>query len=67
MEMPPHRMLNRVYAWCVRNLDPEKREEWDAMLMTPIAGIEPTPREIEAEAQGFMDLMGAGLPGVRTG
>lgn len=67
MKMRPDRMLNRVFTWCVERLDPEKREEWEAMLMSPLPGIEPSPREIEAEGENFMALMTGNLPGVRTG
>jgi len=50
-----------VYAWCVAHLEPEKREEWDAMLAAPLPGQErrATPATVEAEGESFMALMAA--------
>jgi hypothetical protein len=43
----------------VQHLDPEKREEWDAMLAAPLPGQErrATPSTVEAEGEAFMALM----------
>lgn len=59
IRLPGHRFLNYVFGWCVKRIEPEKREEWEAMLDAPIPGMEPTPAMVEAEGQSFMDLMSA--------
>lgn len=61
VRLPGHRFLNYVYGWAVKRIDPEKREEWDAMLEAPIPGLstEPSEAQIEAEGQSFMALMAA--------
>jgi hypothetical protein len=49
-----------VYAWCVQRVAPEKREAWDLMLSEPLEGLSPkrpSQAQVEAEGQGFMDLM----------
>jgi hypothetical protein len=65
LRLPPHRFLNAVYAWCLNHIDPEKREEWDAMLEAPLDGsrAKPTDAQIESEGADFMALMGQDLPG----
>lgn len=57
--MPWHRFLNMIYAWCVKHIDPEKREEWEFMLTSPLPGRERqvTERDIEDEGAAFMALM----------
>jgi len=42
----------------VTHIDPEKREEWERMLNEPIPGREPTPLQLEQEAEDFMSFMG---------
>jgi hypothetical protein len=66
IEFPCYRFLNCVYTWCLARLDPEKREEWDAMLMAPLdpsKKAKPTDAQIEAEGADFMALMGQQMPG----
>lgn len=57
---PPHRFMNLIYGWCVERVQPEKREEWEMMLETPLPGLEkaePTPFQAEDEAADFMATM----------
>jgi hypothetical protein len=44
----------------VARIEPEKREEWEAMLNDPLPGEKPaeaTPRQIEQEGMDFMAAM----------
>jgi hypothetical protein len=54
--------MNLVYGWCVKYMDPEKREEWQAMLEAPLPGQErakPTPFTAAQEGADFMAAMAA--------
>lgn len=65
----PDRFLNCVYTWCLDRIDPEKREEWDAMLESPLdpkAKAKPTDSQVESEGAAFMALMGADVQGKAT-
>lgn len=60
MDLPPHRFMNLVFAWCVERIEPEKREQWEMMLTEPLPGMEtapPTPIEAEQEGMDFMSTM----------
>jgi len=51
--------MNLVYGWCVERIDPEKREEWDALLNDPLPNqvvqrAAPTPFQAEDEGASFM-------------
>jgi hypothetical protein len=49
--------MNLVYGWAVQRIDPEKREEWHAMLTDPLPGQEaapPAPFQAEQEGEDFM-------------
>jgi len=48
-----------VYGWCVERIDPNMREEWEAMLVAPIPGREKqaSPQMIEDEGEAFMAMM----------
>jgi hypothetical protein len=61
IRLAPHRFLNFVYAWAVARVDPEKREEFDMLLDTPVPGQERQVSETTREAEGaaFMALMSA--------
>lgn len=57
IHQPPYRFMNLIYGWCVERIDPEKREEWDAMLTDPLPGREttqPAPFQVEDEGASFM-------------
>lgn len=54
--------MNLVYAWCVTNIEPEKREQWEMMLTEPLPGqvevkAAPTPLQAEDEGADFMAAM----------
>lgn len=68
----PDLYLNCVFTWCLERIDPEKREEWIAMLEAPLPGDEkmaPTPETIEEEGASFMAFMAQakGSAGASTG
>jgi hypothetical protein len=61
--LPPHRFLNRVFAYFVGRIDPEKREEWEMSLDAPLPGESaaaalPSPATVEAEGEAFMAAFG---------
>jgi hypothetical protein len=52
--------MDLVYGWCVPRIEPEKLEEWRAMLSDPLPGREkaaPAPFQAEQEAADFMATM----------
>jgi hypothetical protein len=54
--------MNLVHGWCIERIEPDKREEWHAMLTEPLPGqveqrAEPTPFQAEDEAAAFMATM----------
>lgn len=58
LRLPTHQFLNYVYAWCLTQIDPEKREEWIRDLNEPFPGQEPTPQQVEREMDDFTTVMG---------
>lgn len=60
IQLPAHRFLNCVRAWCLDRIEPEKREEWLAMLEMPLPwrpDAEPSQETLEREGQDFMNFM----------
>ena len=59
MRLPPHRFLNIIYTWSISRIDPERREEWEAMLNDPLPGEEAKPSDTDLEMDGdsFMSAM----------
>jgi len=56
----PRKFLNLIFAWCVQRIDPDKREEWEVDLESPLPGREkakPSERTIEREGADFMAAM----------
>lgn len=56
----PSRFCGLVYGWCVRNMDPERREQFDYNLAAPLPGFEKAPvtdHIAEVEGQAFMAAM----------
>jgi hypothetical protein len=58
--MGPRKFLNLVFAWCLKQIPVEERRDWEENLSAPLEGQghrEPTQRELETEAEGFLALM----------
>jgi hypothetical protein len=58
--LSPARFCNAVYAWCVKYMDVEDREKWEAMLTAPLPGAKPsrpTQAEVDAEGATFLAAM----------
>ena len=57
----PFRFCGLVYGWCVRNMDPDRREQFDADLAAPLPGQETkahvSEMVAEIEGQAFMAAM----------
>lgn len=57
---PPWRFCGLVYGWCVRNMEDERREQFDYNLAAPLPGREkarPVDTVAEIEGQAFMAAM----------
>lgn len=64
MRLPWNRFLNYVYAWCVRRIESDKREEWEMQMALPLPNRRPKSikaaptTEIAEDGAAFLAAMG---------
>lgn len=60
LEASPRRFCNLIYAWLVKRVQPENREEFDMALVAPLPGRSTVSPQIEEDnGAAFMALLGA--------
>lgn len=58
LRLTPARFCNLIYFWIVKRIDPDKREEFEAMLTSPIPGRERRSELLDdADGEAFMAMM----------
>jgi hypothetical protein len=58
--------VNAVYAWCIRNAEQDKVDDFDAKLALPPAGVDDDEFDDEGAGDDFMAMMNRGGMGMGT-
>lgn len=60
LSLHPQKLLNIVRWWGLERIEPDKREQWEFDLDSPLpweTDREPSPEQLEREGQDFMNFM----------